>query len=296
MNIRSCIASLAVASLLGAASLAAAAPPPAGGDPMGRLQSAMGWIRDYSVTVETTLPDAAGTTHASRMAQLAGKTRMDMAMPGMGEVAILHLPEQKDRNGNPGVSYILFPATKTYVETPRPQGNQGAAVTKEQMTIEELGKETLDAMVCDKRRIQVTDPETKQVHSTLVWTSPAVKNMPVKLETGEGGQRVVVRFRDYEFGKPDAALFVLPADYTVNTMMQVMMGQGAAGQAKAAEAAQEAGETAAGAQAAEEGAATGTATGAAEAAKDEAVKTLQDNVRQGVRDGINTGVRKLFGK
>ena len=43
------------------------------------------------------------------------------------------------------------------------------------------------------------------------------------LETKDDGDTVTTTFRDVKFAKPDAALFVLPADFTRYANMQEMM-------------------------------------------------------------------------
>jgi len=44
------------------------------------------------------------------------------------------------------------------------------------------------------------------------------------LETKDGGDTVTTTFRDVKFAKPDAALFVLPADFTRYANTHEMMG------------------------------------------------------------------------
>jgi len=76
----STLAVLAISPVLAAKGRPAGKPGEAGGDFL-RYQEAMGWKRDYSVTMETVNGDMTVSMH---MAHLAGKARMGMAMPGTG--------------------------------------------------------------------------------------------------------------------------------------------------------------------------------------------------------------------
>jgi len=55
----------------------------------------------------------------------------------------------------------------------------------------------------------VTDKE-KVAHESTVWNANDWK-FPVKIETAEGGQKMVMRFKTVAFEKPAASAFELPA-------------------------------------------------------------------------------------
>jgi hypothetical protein len=201
------VAVFAALALLAAGARAQSRGP--GGEAWMKHLDKLGFARDYTVTMET---EAEGSVFSSRMARLAPKTRMEMEMPQMGRMVTILDPEAANDRGGKGVTWMLFPASKTYMKMAAPAAD-AEGTSKAEVKVEELGKETMDGMVCEKRRLTVADPDTRRTQVTLFWTAAAVKNMPVRIETTEGG-RAVVRFKDYDFAKPAADLFAVPADYT----------------------------------------------------------------------------------
>jgi hypothetical protein len=263
-----------------------------------RYSEKMGFSGDYSVTMET---QSGGHTMRSRMARLAPKTRMEMDAPGMGQMIALHLPEEPNSKGGKGVSYTLFPATKTYMRMDASVSPDEKAKQEGTVKIEELGKETLDNQVCLKRRITITEPRSTVPHVVLLWCAAAVKNMPVRMETEEGRDKTVIRFLDYDFKKPDAALFQVPKDYTPGGFFPGAPGRGAAPDA---EAMRRAAEQAAADEAAQAAAAKASAPAEAQKtppvdpaqdAANEAKDAAKENTRNAVREGVNAGFRKAFG-
>lgn len=263
-----------------------------------RYSEKMGFAGDYSVTMET---QSGGHTMRARMARRAPNTRMELDAPGIGPMISLHLSEEANSKGGKGVSYSLFPATKTYMRMDASASPDAKAKQEGTVKIEELGQETIEKQVCQKRRITITEPRSPAPHVLLLWCASAVKNMPVRMETGEGREKTVIRFFDYDFKKPDAALFQVPRDYTPGGFFPGAPGRGPATDA---EAMRRAAEQAAADEAAREAAAkAGTPVEVQQAAPadpardvaNEAKEAAKENTRNAVREGVNAGFRKAFG-
>lgn len=120
------------------------------------------------------------------------------------------------------VAYIIYPGMQSYIETPLPKK---AAATNEvdfKTEITELGKETVDGHECMKNKVVVTDNDNV-AHESTVWNATDLKKFPVKIETNEEGQKLVMRFKTVAFEKPAAGGFEVPAGLTKYTSVPAMM-------------------------------------------------------------------------
>jgi len=143
-----------------------------------------------------------------------------MKQMGMDKLVSMSLPKKN-------VSYLIYPALESYVELP--VENPGAAKTDAEFEKEvtEIGKEKIGAQECIKNKVVVTDKDGTTREST-VWNSVDLKKFPVKIETTEEGNLVVLLFKDVNFSKPDASNFVPPPAFTkydnmMDMVQQVMM-------------------------------------------------------------------------
>jgi hypothetical protein len=163
-------------------------------------------VQEYSVTM---VMEAQGQTINSKMFQSGKKSRTEIAMQGMQTVAIVDL----EAEGGKGSVVTLMPMMKTYMKISLPP--ELATAKEPDIKIEELGKEDVDGVPCDKRHITVTVDDKPQVMT--IWVSAAAKNMPVKMEVKEP-MPIVIKYKDYDFKKPADDLFTIPADYTAMKM------------------------------------------------------------------------------
>jgi len=179
-----------------------------------KYQDKLSPVKDYTVT---TVMEVEGQAVTSKMFKLGQKVRMEIAMQGMQSVTLL----DPEADGGKGASYVLMPMMKTYMKMPVPP-DAAAKADDADVKIEELGKEDVDGVACSKRRVTITDNGRAMVMT--LWSSPKAKDMPVKMEMTEP-TRVVIKFKDYDFTKPAADLFTLPADYKAMDMGGMMMGR-----------------------------------------------------------------------
>ena len=64
-----------------------------------------------------------------------------------------------------------------------------------------------------------------QTAEAIVWEATDMKNFPIQYQTIDEGKTATTTFTDIKQGKPDAALFELPASYTkYGSMQEMMMG------------------------------------------------------------------------
>jgi hypothetical protein len=118
---------------------------------------------------------------------------------------------------------IIYPALKSYASMPLPAAADGDA-TKGEPKLErtELGREEVDGRQCIKYKVVYTGPGGAQEFTT--WNAVDLQDFPVQVQTKQGGGVMTSRFSDIKVGKPDAAMFDAPADYTKYGSIQEMMG------------------------------------------------------------------------
>jgi hypothetical protein len=203
-----------------------------------KYQDKISPVKEYSATM---IMEVGGQTMTTKTFKSEKKTRTEITMQGMQAITIL----DPDADSGKGAMYMLMPMMKTYTKTPFSAEMTAANKTDAKETdfkIEELGKEQVDDVACDKRRITVIADGNQT--TMMVWASPAAKNMPVKIEMTTPTV-MVIKFKDYDFKKPSNDLFKVPADYKVNDMGGMMMGMPPGGANTAREAAREAAKEAA---------------------------------------------------
>ena len=180
-----------------------------------KVQDKLTPVHEYSATMGV---EAGGRAMSSKVFKSGQKMRTEIAAEGM-QIVIIVDPETEDGKG---VGYTLMPMMKMYTKLPLPpEAFTKADDDKMEVKVEELGKEDVGGQSCDKRRVTAT--EDGKTYTMLVWNSPAAKNMPVKIEVQDGpGGKAVITFKDYDFKKPAADLFTVPAGYQSNNMLQMM--------------------------------------------------------------------------
>ena len=143
-----------------------------------------------------------------RASDVAGMKQM-----GMDKMVILKVA---DKQG----AYIVYPGLQSYCDMPA--GRKGNTEGKVDKT--ELGKDTVENHACTKSKLTFTNKDG-QTAEAIVWEATDMKNFPIQYQTVDEGQTTTTTFTDIKMGKPDAALFELPASYKkYDNMQQMMMG------------------------------------------------------------------------
>lgn len=123
------------------------------------------------------------------------------------------------------IVYVIYPDAQAYAEMTPAASDASATNVDSKIDITKLGKETVDGHPCVKNKAVVTDKEGTK-HEFTVWNATDLKNFPVKVEMNEQGGTTMT-FKDINFSKPAASLFVPPTGYIkyggVQEMMQAVM-------------------------------------------------------------------------
>lgn len=176
-----------------------------GGGPGAQIQKyfqQIGMPKEFTANVEM---QGRGMTMASKLAVKGEKSRMEMTSGPMGQmVMISDRPAKKN--------YLLFPATKSYMEMPVMEKQDDAKADEKKVTVKELGEEQKDGQLCTKRLITIAGEGQEPATELTVWVAKD-KKLPVRMETGSGEGAMVMLYKDYDLKSPDDALFQVPADY-----------------------------------------------------------------------------------
>ena len=120
--------------------------------------------------------------------------------------------------------YIIYPNAQSYAEMTPAASDANATNQDSSIQITELGKETVDGHDCVKNKAIVTDKQGNP-HEFTVWNATDFKNFPIKVAMNEQDQPMTMSFKDINFSKPDASLFIPPTGYTKYDTMQEMVMQ-----------------------------------------------------------------------
>ncbi len=122
---------------------------------------------------------------------------------GMDRVITLVRPDKKE-------SYLLYPRFQACVVAPLDDEDLVALKKPAKLEKTPLARETLDGQRCIKTRIVVTDSDGRQ-HVATVWEADDLKNFPIQIQTVDGADTILMRFRQVKFERPAAKDFDLPA-------------------------------------------------------------------------------------
>lgn len=134
-----------------------------------------------------------------------------MKQMGMDKMVVLKLADKQ-------AAYIVYPNLESYCDMPTgKKGNTEGTVAKT-----EIGSDTVEKHACKKSKLifTATDGQTSEA---LVWEATDMSNFPIQYQTVDEGKTTTTTFTDIKVGKPDAALFELPATYKKYDSMQSMM-------------------------------------------------------------------------
>jgi len=150
------------------------------------------------------------------MTKMSGVRASDldgMKEMGMDKMVVLKLADKQ-------AAYIVYPNLQSYCDMPA--SKKGDPEGKVEKT--ELGKDTVENHPCTKSKLTFTAKDG-QTSEALVWEATDMKNFPIQYQTVDEGQTTTTTFSEIKMGKPDAALFELPASYKkYGSMQEMMMG------------------------------------------------------------------------
>lgn len=150
----------------------------------------------------------------------AAAAMAQMAAMGMDKMISITVPEKN-------MVYMIIPGLKGYCEIKPPAAPADAAGKEPKLEIVDLGKETVDGHACTKKQIkQAGAPAGEKV---LWWAATDLKDMPIKAEISTAdGNAATLHFTNYNFAKPAASLFTVPAGLKKYNSMQELMMSGMA--------------------------------------------------------------------
>jgi outer membrane lipoprotein-sorting protein len=144
------------------------------------------------------------------------KIRQETAMGGVKQIAIVR-PDKK-------VVWVIFPATKTYMEMPQTRDMDVSRYTdfaalKKYGAIKSLGRANVCGYVCDKTLFIAND---KRLGTSTMWVSKELQ-WPLRVESKGPHGLVVVDSKNIKTGPLSPALFEIPKGYKKQAMPNMPM-------------------------------------------------------------------------
>jgi len=218
---------------------ASAQPGPGRGGPQlgGPMSKLFGANQTFSAGLEMQVTDKSGkpVTMPGTLSYDTGKTRFEFNIAEMKggnlppEAATQMKAMGMDQNvtisrPDKNIVYLMFPGMQSYVEMPLPKGDRAPTNSDFKVETTEIGKETVDGHPCVKNKYAVTDNEGVK-HTSTVWNATDLKDFPIKIQTAESGDDIVMLFKNVSLAKPAASVFEAPAGYTKYDSMQALIQQ-----------------------------------------------------------------------
>jgi len=181
-----------------------------GGKAMTTVMDKLMPVRDYAVSM---VLEMGGRVMTIDQAQAGLKTRMEYMEEKLG-MKVIAIRVQEEENGV-GVGYLLMPELKMHLRTPI-QKDFFTKIDDDKLNIkvEELGKESVGEQLYDKRRVTFIDDG--KLRSILVWISPDLKNMPIKIMIDDSDGGGIITYTNYDFN-PSDDLFTIPEGYRLGS-------------------------------------------------------------------------------
>ncbi|HLX70009.1 MAG TPA: DUF4412 domain-containing protein [Verrucomicrobiae bacterium] len=120
--------------------------------------------------------------------------------------------------------YLVYPGLSAYAAAPLQDPNAAKPASSFKIETTELGQDMADGHECLKKKVVVTDDQGK-AHEFTTWNATDLNKFPVKIEMNEQGRAMTMTFKNISTSKPDAALFLPPADYKKYDSPQALMQQ-----------------------------------------------------------------------
>jgi hypothetical protein len=106
----------------------------------------------------------------------------------------------------------VFPKLRALVKLPMPPGEEAAFLKPAKMQRTVIGREKMEGFACVKYRVVAEDDQGKRREVT-VWNATELRDFPVCVAMREGDETAVMRFRQIQFVRPEAAKFEPPTGY-----------------------------------------------------------------------------------
>jgi len=133
------------------------------------------------------------------------KVRMEMEAQGMKSIII--------SNGS-GEAYMYMPATNTAMKTPLPKEKPADAWAESEEDLADMkivGHEKIDGCQCVVVTVAAAEGSMK------MWLREDI-GMPVRMETGDASNKMVIEYKNFKIGAQPDSLFELPAGAKVMDM------------------------------------------------------------------------------
>ncbi|MFZ0826429.1 MAG: DUF4412 domain-containing protein [Verrucomicrobiia bacterium] len=214
-------------------------PGPPGGGPSlgGPISKLFGDNQNFSAAMEMQVTDKDGKPISlpGKISYDTGKSRFELNLTdikggnlppnaaaqmktmGLDEMITIALPDKK-------TVYLIYPGLQSYAELPMPKSDSATTNSDYKMEATEIGKETIDGHPCVKNKVIVTDKEGAK-HESTVWNATDLKQFPVKIQTADSGDEVIMLFKNISLAKPAASSFETPSSYTKYDNVQTLMQQ-----------------------------------------------------------------------
>jgi len=122
---------------------------------------------------------------------------------GMEKVVTLVRPDKQE-------TYLVYPAFQSCIVAPLDAEDMAALKKPAKIRRESLARETIDGHPCVKNRVTVTEPNGQQ-HEATVWNAADLKDFPLRIQTVDGPDTLVMHFSQIRFERAPAKDFDLPA-------------------------------------------------------------------------------------
>ena len=180
--------------------------------PFAKFAESLGLQTEFSADMETQL---IGIPVKTRILRSGDNSRTDSS------IAFTNVKTSKIQTVKDGTvsGFTLYHATKKYVVLP----SQPVPDTVRETVVTDLGTEIHNGEECAKKRITVINERSSLIEMLF---SPSQQNMPVKMTVGLAQYKpdeteptdsvtlMTATFNNYDFTKPDASAFTIPADFT----------------------------------------------------------------------------------
>ena len=168
------------------------------------LAAPASWLRPKVDYVADTVMEVDGSAISGRVWASGSKERRELTVKGRRHVVIV----RKDR----GVSWVLMPEQRLYLETRPGEGAPGAeAFATSRLEREALGREQVNGASTTKYRVTGTTAKGTAFEG-LMWMTD--EEIPVRVLTGQGRERVRMELHDLSVGALDPRRFEIPPGYT----------------------------------------------------------------------------------
>jgi hypothetical protein len=138
---------------------------------------------------------------------LPASTISGLKNAGMERIISIFRPDQK-------MTLILYPGSKKYMIMALAKGESEAMQKGLQVEKTALGKEKIDGHACVKNKVIIKNQQGP-VLEAITWNAADMQDLPLQIETKEKDKRVIMRFTQVQFARPDAKQFDVPTDYVL---------------------------------------------------------------------------------